>query len=179
MSEATRTPWPNRVVWPLIVAVVGGAVGPLLTLLLTKGCQDNSPVVGPPSSSPSTQSTRDYSSSARQGTQRDVISASTPPLTPEEAAKRVDEECTVEMRVAHTHITDYYLMLDSKRYKEAGNFIIRIKKSVLPEIKEIGAGDPERYFFGKTIIVSGTVTRYEEQGVITVINQDQLKKIRK
>ena len=78
------------------------------------------------------------------------------------------------MRVSHTKLTDYYLFLNSKNYKEAGNFIVRIKKSLLPEIKEIGADDPERFFYGKSIIAKGMVTLYEEQGVeITILNSDQ------
>ncbi|HKI37259.1 MAG TPA: hypothetical protein VKA46_35725 [Gemmataceae bacterium] len=101
------------------------------------------------------------------------------PVTPEEAAKRVDQVCAVEIRVNSTKSTEFYLFLNSKKYKESGNFAIAIKTSVLPEFKQIGIDDAERHFFGKTIVVTGTVSLYEGQPQIRVYNIEQIRNIHK
>lgn len=150
--------------WSLIVAVVGAPVGPVITVLLMKDAQGNPPPVTTP---------------PIQNADSSLLPGSTPPLTPQEAAKRINQACTVEMRVNHTKKSEFFLFLNSKKYKEPDNFTIAIKTSALPQFKQIGADNPERSFFGKTIVVAGTVSAYEGQPEIRVYNAGQIHSIRK
>ncbi len=101
------------------------------------------------------------------------------PVTPEEAAKRIDQVCSVEMRVSHTKTIEFSLLLNSKKYKDPGNFTVVVDKSVLSDLKQIGTDDPERYFFGKTIVATGKVVLYEGQPEIKVYKAEQIREIRK
>jgi DNA/RNA endonuclease YhcR with UshA esterase domain len=98
------------------------------------------------------------------------------PVSPEEATKRVDQTCTIEMKVASTRTTEFFIFLDSKRrFKDAGNFTVAIRTSALPEFKRIGVDNPERYFSGKTIIATGKVTLYEGRPQIKVSNPEAVR----
>src|SRR5262249_31762773 len=85
-------------------------------------------------------------------------------LTPEAAAKQVNEKCTVEMVVKSTGKSSGVFFLNSKEdYKDPDNFTVFINKEGAEKLKETKIEDPAAHFRNKTIRVTGVVKLYREK----------------
>lgn len=94
--------------------------------------------------------------------------APTKPLTPAEAAKKVDEKVSVEFEVKSTGGKNNRYLNSKEDYKDADNFTVFIPKEALDKFKEAKIDDPTAYYKGKTIRVAGTVVRYDDKPQIRV-----------
>jgi DNA/RNA endonuclease YhcR with UshA esterase domain len=102
------------------------------------------------------------------------------PLTPEEAGKRVDEKVTVQMDVKSTGSNSAGRFLNSMTdYRDRNNFAIVIFRSDLGKFKKAEIEDPDVYYKGKTIQITGTVSVYRGQMQIKVDDPAQIKVIDK
>jgi DNA/RNA endonuclease YhcR with UshA esterase domain len=98
------------------------------------------------------------------------------PLTPEAAAKKVNEKCTVEMVVKSTGKGSGVAFLNSKAdYKDADNFTVFINKEGVAKLKEAKIEDPTAHYKNKTIRVTGTVKLYRDKPEIIVEKADQIQ----
>ena len=104
----------------------------------------------------------------------------TKPLTPEAAAKKVNEKCMVEMEVRSTGKGEGVFFLNSKEnYKDADNFTVFINKEGVAKLKEAKIEDPAAYYKNKTIRVTGTVKLYRDRPEIIVEKADQIRVVQK
>src|SRR5207244_131822 len=78
------------------------------------------------------------------------------PLTPDEAAKKVNEKCTVELEVQSTGGSSNYYLNSKKNYRDAGNFTVFISKESAEKFKTAKIDNPADHYKGKTIRVTGT-----------------------
>ena len=101
------------------------------------------------------------------------------PLTPAEAAKKVDQKVTVEMEVKSTGGRSNRYLNSEADYKSADNFTVFIAKEKLPKFKDAKIDDPAEYYKGKTIRVSGTVTVSDDKPRIEVDGPDQIQVVEK
>ena len=101
------------------------------------------------------------------------------PLSPAEAAKKVNEKVTVEMEVKSTGGRSNRYLNSEADYKSAANFAVFISKDVLPKFKEAKIDDPADFYKGKTVRVTGTVTTYEDHPRIEVAGPDQITVVEK
>jgi DNA/RNA endonuclease YhcR with UshA esterase domain len=98
------------------------------------------------------------------------------PLSPEEAAKHLNEKVTVKMEVKAANLREGVCFLNSQEdFKDAKNFTVFISKEALPKFREAKIDDPAAHFKGKTILVTGKVTLYREKPQIAVEGPDQIK----
>jgi len=98
------------------------------------------------------------------------------PLTPAEAAKKVDENVTVEMEVRSAGKGNGVVFLNSEAdFKDAKNFTIFLDKDALAKFKKAKIEDPADYYEGKTIQVKGKVTLYQDKPQIAVRRPDQIE----
>ncbi|MSR32628.1 MAG: hypothetical protein EXR99_14100 [Gemmataceae bacterium] len=99
-------------------------------------------------------------------------------ITPAEAAKMVDKNCLVEMKVASVGLdkNKVNVFLNSKEsYKDKDNFTILLKGTMAKTLKEtLKYEDPVEYFKDKTIRVEGKVTLFRESPQIVVEKADKL-----
>ena len=91
------------------------------------------------------------------------------PVTPAEAAKKVNEKVVVE---------NHYLNSEED-YKEIKNFTIFISKDHLDKFKKAGIESPSDHYKTKTIQVSGTVVLEKQKPWIKVTSPDQIKIVTK
>jgi len=101
-------------------------------------------------------------------------------LTPDEAAKKVDEKVTLQMEVKSSGGSSTARYLNSMtNYRDRNNFTIYIPRNVLPAFKKVEIEDPAEYYKGKMIQVTGTVSVFRGQVQIKVDDPDQIKVIDK
>jgi len=97
------------------------------------------------------------------------------PLSPEEAARQVNEKVTVKMEVKSAALRESVCFLNSQEdFKDAKNFTVFIGKDALKKFQEAKIDDPAAHFKGKTILVTGKVTLYREKPQIAVEGPDQI-----
>jgi DNA/RNA endonuclease YhcR with UshA esterase domain len=102
------------------------------------------------------------------------------PLTPEAAAKKVNEECTVEMVVKSAGKGNGVFFLNSKEdFKALNNFTVFINKEGVEKLKEAKIEDPAVHYKDKTIRVTGTVKLYRDKPEIIVEKADQIQVVEK
>jgi DNA/RNA endonuclease YhcR with UshA esterase domain len=102
------------------------------------------------------------------------------PLTPEAAAKKLNETCTVEMAVKSTGKSSGVFFLNSQEdYRDAANFTVFIGKEGVEKLKEAKIDDPATYYKGKTIRVTGVVKLYRDKPEIVVEKADQIRVVEK
>ena len=98
------------------------------------------------------------------------------PSTPEAAAKKVNEQCTVEMEVKSTGKGEGVFFLNSKEdYRAPDNFTVFINKQGVEKLKEAKIEDPAAHYKNKTIRVTGTVKLYRNKPEIVVEKPDQIQ----
>jgi hypothetical protein len=106
-------------------------------------------------------------------------SQDTKPLTTAEAIKRENQEVTVEMAIkasknALQQRKEIYL--DSEEdFRDPKNLAAVINEEGAAKFKEAGVEDPAEHFRGKTIRVSGTITRVDDRPRIVVSDPKQIK----
>ena len=108
-----------------------------------------------------------------------IAAAQTSPITPAEAAKKVNEKVVVQMEVKSSGGRDNRYLNSEEDYKDAKNFTIFIAKDDVEKFKKAGIEKPEVHFKGKTIEVSGTVVLQKEKPQIQVKELDQIKIVEK
>jgi DNA/RNA endonuclease YhcR with UshA esterase domain len=101
-------------------------------------------------------------------------------LTPEAAAKKLNEKCTVEMAVKSTGKSNGVFFLNSKEdHRDADNFTIFIGKEGGEKLKEAKIDDPAAYYKNKTVRVTGVVKLYRDKPEIVVDKADQIQVVEK
>lgn len=80
-----------------------------------------------------------------------------PPLTPTEAAKKVNEKVVVEFEVKSTGGRVNHYLNSEEDYMDAKNFTIHIPEEAVPKFKKEGIASPMKHYKGKVIQVTGTV----------------------
>jgi DNA/RNA endonuclease YhcR with UshA esterase domain len=101
------------------------------------------------------------------------------PITPADAAKKVNEKVTVEMEVKSTGGKDVAFLNSEEDFKDAKNFTVFIPEAALEKFKKAKIDDPRTHFKGKKVLVTGTVTLYREKPQIKVEDPDQIKLVEK
>ena len=97
------------------------------------------------------------------------------PLTPAEAAKKVDQQVTVELAVKSTGGGRNRYLNSAPDFSQAGNFTIFIPQADMPKFTAAKIDKPDEFYYGKTIQVTGTVTLNREKPQITVTDPAQIK----
>ena len=92
----------------------------------------------------------------------------TKPVTPAEAAKKVNEKVVLEMEVKSTGGKDVSFLNSEEDFKDVKNFTIFIPEAALEKFKKAKVEDPKTFYKGKTVRVTGTVTLYREKPQIKV-----------
>ncbi len=103
-------------------------------------------------------------------------------VTPAEAAKKVNEQVTLEMAVKGTGKArdNSRVFLNSADFRDADNFTVVLDvRKVGDALKAIGVADPMAYYKGKTVRVTGTVTLFREKPQIVVEDAGQIAVIEK
>ena len=99
-----------------------------------------------------------------------IVSANEkPPLTPSEAAKKVNEKVTMEMEVKSVGGRVNHYLNSEEDYTDDKNFTIFIAEGIVPKFKKEGIANPMKHFKGKVIQVTGTVVLEKT----TVIKKDK------
>ena len=101
------------------------------------------------------------------------------PLTPAEAAKKLEMKVTVEMEVKSTGGNNNNYLNTHSDYKDAANFTIFIPKAALTKFAAAKIEKPIDYYKGKTIQVTGTVVLFEQKPQIRVEDPAQIKVVEK
>ena len=98
------------------------------------------------------------------------------PITPEAAAKKINEKCTVEMKVASVGKGKEVFFLNSKEdFKDKDNFTVFLSKEGVEDLKKTKIDDPAAHFKGKTIRATGTVKLYKDRPEIVIDKAEQIK----
>lgn len=97
-------------------------------------------------------------------------------VPPEEARKRVGEECTVVMKVnaAKNRLAKRgFVYLDSEAdFRDPKNFAVLLTKNAVEKIEKDGIADVAAHFMGKTISARGKVEIDEEHKLPRIILDD-------
>ncbi len=103
------------------------------------------------------------------------------PLSPTEAIKMVGKEVTVQMVVRSSKNAlagRHEIYLDSEEdFRDEKNLAIVITEEGAGKFKEVGIDDPAEHFRGKTIRVTGTVTRKDDRPRIEVSDPKAIRLI--
>jgi alpha/beta hydrolase fold len=97
------------------------------------------------------------------------------PLTPAEAAKKVDQSVTLEFEVKSTGGGRNRYLNSAADYSAAGNFTIFIPQVAVAKFAQLQIEKPDEYYYGKVIRVTGTVTLNRDKPQITVNDPAQIK----
>lgn len=99
-------------------------------------------------------------------------------IGPIQAAKKVGESCTVEMRVLSAREVKGMLLLNSeKSYTKPTNFTIAVSGRVTEKLRKARQGPLAASFVGKRIRVTGTVTRYPPETGRPEIKVNELEQL--
>jgi DNA/RNA endonuclease YhcR with UshA esterase domain len=102
------------------------------------------------------------------------------PLTPEQAAKKVNERCTVQLEVLSTGKGKGVVFLNSRKdFQAADNFTAFISKEGVKSLKGAKVEDPAAHFKGKRVRVTGTVKLYRDKPQIVVDKAEQIRLVEK
>ena len=108
-----------------------------------------------------------------------VIADDVVPITPAEAAKKVNEKVVVELEVKSTGGRENFYLNSEEDFKDVKNFTIFISKDYLEKFNKAGIESPSKHFKGKTIQVTGTVVLEKQKPWIKVTDPDQIKDVTK
>ncbi|HEX4590705.1 MAG TPA: TIGR03067 domain-containing protein [Gemmataceae bacterium] len=98
------------------------------------------------------------------------------PLTPAEAAKKVNEQVTVQMDVKAASGRDRYCFLNSENnFRDPKTFTVYINRDALKKFKDAEITDPAGHFKGKTVQVTGKVVLYNNRPEIVVSGPEAIK----
>ena len=108
-----------------------------------------------------------------------VAADQTAPITPAEAAKKVNEKVVVLMEVKSTGGRGNRYLNSEEDFKDPKNFFIFISKDDVEKFTKAGIEKPEEHYKGKTIEVTGTVVVEKEKPQIKVEKPEQIKIVEK
>ena len=103
-------------------------------------------------------------------------------LSPEQAAKKVNEKVTVEMDVQSVGKakTGGLIFLNSLAdFKDSKNFTVVLDTKAQEKLKSAKIEDPQVHFKGKRVRVTGTVTLFKERPQILVSDPGQIEIVEK
>ena len=99
-------------------------------------------------------------------------------ITPAEAAKMIDKDCLIEMKVESASMdkNKSNMFLNSKlSFKDADNFTVVVRAGANEKLKEkLKFKDAPKFFKDKTIQVKGKVSTYNDKPQIIVDGSAQL-----
>src|SRR5438132_8811462 len=98
-----------------------------------------------------------------------------PPLSPAEAAKKIDQQVTVELSVRSSGGNRNKYLNSAPDYSTSTNFTVFIPEAAVKKFAEFKIEKPEEFYYGKTIEVTGTVTLVRNKPQITVNDPSQIK----
>jgi len=101
------------------------------------------------------------------------------PLTPAEAAKKLNEKVTVQMLVKSTGGRSNCYLNSEEDFNMASNFTIFIDKDAKERFRKAGIEDPGEHYMDKTIQVTGTVILFEKKPRIAAAEPSQIKIVEK
>lgn len=101
------------------------------------------------------------------------------PVTPAEAAKKLNEKVTVQMLVKSTGGRSNTYLNSEADFNLESNFTILIDKDAKEKFKKAGIENPAEYYKNKTIQVTGTVVLFEKKPRISAAEPSQVKVIDK
>jgi DNA/RNA endonuclease YhcR with UshA esterase domain len=102
------------------------------------------------------------------------------PVGPAEAAKKVNEDVTLQMEVKSASLRGGVCYLNSEEdFKDAKNFTVFLDKEALAKFKEAKIEDPAAHFKGKTVQVKGKVTLYRDRPQIKLSGPAAIKLVDK
>lgn len=101
------------------------------------------------------------------------------PITPAEAAKKLNEKVTVKMLVKSTGGRENCYLNSEDDFKLETNFTIFISKDAKEKLKKAGIDNPAEYYNMKMVQVTGTVVLFEKKPRISIIETDQIKVVDK
>ncbi len=108
-----------------------------------------------------------------------VLADDIAPITPADAAKKVNEKVVVEMEVKSTGgRTNHYLNSEAD-FKDAKNFTVFVSKDHLDKFKKAGIENPSMHYKGKWVQVTGTVVLEKDRPMIKVDDPDQIQVVEK
>jgi DNA/RNA endonuclease YhcR with UshA esterase domain len=99
------------------------------------------------------------------------------PLSPEEAAKKVNEKCTVQMEVKTVGMakSGKVVFLNSESdFRSPKNFTIMLGEQALEKLKKANIDDAGAHYKGKTVRVTGTVKLYQDKPEIVVNDPEEV-----
>jgi DNA/RNA endonuclease YhcR with UshA esterase domain len=99
----------------------------------------------------------------------------TRPIPPTEALTKIDQKVTVQMEVKSTGGNTARYLNSEADFKSEKNFAIFIPNAALPAFKKAEVDDPGKHYYGKTIVVSGTVALVQNRSQIRVEDPSQIK----
>lgn len=100
------------------------------------------------------------------------------PVTPAEAAKKLNEKVTVQMLVKSTGGRSNTYLNSEADFNLESNFTILIDKDAKEKFKKAGIENPTEYYKNKTIQVTGTVVLFEKKPRIAAAEPAQIKVIK-
>jgi hypothetical protein len=107
------------------------------------------------------------------------VAAEEKPLTPAEAIQRVDEKVVVEFPVKATKNRleqRKEIYLDSEEnFRDPKNLGVIITEAGAAKFKDQGIADPAEHFKGKTIRVTGTMTKENDRYRLLVDDPKQIR----
>jgi acetyl esterase/lipase len=98
-----------------------------------------------------------------------------PPLTPAEAAKKVDQEVTVEFAVRSTGGERNRYLNSASDFSQPNNFTVFIPQATMPKFAAANIKNPDEHFYGKTVRVTGKVILNRNKPQITITDPAQVK----
>lgn len=102
------------------------------------------------------------------------------PITPAEAAAKVNEDVTLQMEVKSSSTKNGLCFLNSEAdFKSKENVTIFIDKKAMEKFKEAKIEDPAAHFKGKTVQVKGKITLHNEKPEIKVAGPDAITVVEK
>lgn len=104
-----------------------------------------------------------------------AIAQDTPPITAEEALKKVDQSVTVQMQIRSTGGNTARFLNSQADFRNDKNFAIFIPHLALAAFQKAGITDPGQHFRNKTVLVTGNVVLSQQRPVLRVENPDQIK----
>ena len=102
------------------------------------------------------------------------------PLSPEEAATKVNQEVTLQMEVKSASLVKGVCFLNSQEnFKDDKNFTIFIDKEALEKFKEAKIDDPSAHYKGKTVQVKGKIILYRDRPEIKLSGPEAITVVEK
>lgn len=98
-----------------------------------------------------------------------------PPIAPEEALKKVDQNVTVQMQVRSTGGNTARFLNSQADFRNDKNFAIFIPHLALASFQKAGIPDPGQHFKNKTVLVTGNVVLSQQRPVLRVESPEQIK----